>query len=448
MVSRKNYIRFPLICNGFDELSPTMIDGRNQTDETECNNWPCNNIYTRCNSFWNCLNGEDEIGCDESQLLNCSSNEHICFSSSTKNLICLNINKTNDGRIDCLGALDEPTICQRSSQYVKSNFHCTQNNSSTCIAAQNFCYPVNTIDSGMMNCEEFHFLSLNRTSEDRLQSKKYYQSMLCKMYVKRFEPTLVFSLGKTKESTTNLLISTKQSVNKLSFDELAHLCHRGLPLRVWSNKNESKVVCLCPHTYYGSKCQYQNQRISFSIKIQLLSHMREIPFQIIIFLIENNNQRIIHSYVQFMYMRIRDCEAKFSTHLLYSTRSKNLTQNYFIHIDIYDKTSSIYHGSFLYPIINSFLPVHPLNLSIDIPSLNNEIKYCSKKHHCIHGKCIKYLNIEQDENFCQCDPGWSGQYCTISHLIHCKCSPDSICLGIDAHNRPICLCPLHKIGSR
>ncbi len=37
------------------------IDDRYQTDETDCEQWPCNNIYTRCNDFWNCPNSADEL---------------------------------------------------------------------------------------------------------------------------------------------------------------------------------------------------------------------------------------------------------------------------------------------------------------------------------------------------------------------------------------------------
>ena len=38
------------------------------------------------------------------------------------------------------------------------------------------------------------------------------------------------------------------------------------------NNNQTKVICLCPPSYYGSQCQYQNQRISLTIQIRLSSN--------------------------------------------------------------------------------------------------------------------------------------------------------------------------------
>jgi hypothetical protein len=58
-------ISFPGICDGYTELPPNLIDGRNETDETECDDYPCNNTYTRCDGIWNCLDGADEVNCEK-----------------------------------------------------------------------------------------------------------------------------------------------------------------------------------------------------------------------------------------------------------------------------------------------------------------------------------------------------------------------------------------------
>ncbi|CAF4809860.1 unnamed protein product [Rotaria magnacalcarata] len=90
--ARKN-ISFLTICDGFTELFPIMIEERNETDETECELW----------SY--------EVGCNLSPMLNCSTNDHICVSPDTNQLICLPITKANDGKIACLGSIDETTLC-------------------------------------------------------------------------------------------------------------------------------------------------------------------------------------------------------------------------------------------------------------------------------------------------------------------------------------------------
>ncbi|UJR12806.1 hypothetical protein I4U23_016979 [Adineta vaga] len=110
---KKHPILFQSICNRHTELLPKLIHGRNETDETECDVWPCNNLYTRCNGFWNCVNGEDEFHCVKSLISNCSSNEYQCISIYTQRLICLSNNKIDDGQIDCLNAVDERNVCNK-----------------------------------------------------------------------------------------------------------------------------------------------------------------------------------------------------------------------------------------------------------------------------------------------------------------------------------------------
>ncbi|CAF5148900.1 unnamed protein product, partial [Rotaria sp. Silwood1] len=222
-------------------------------------------------------------------------------------------------------------------------------------------------------------------------------------------------------------------------------CNRGIQLIVWidEKKNLSRTTCICPPSYYGDHCQYQNQRVSLTIQCQTLSDSWSTLFTIVISLIDHSEQRIIHSYEQLTYLSVRDCKIKFNIYLLYSNRPKSQSQNYSIHIDVYEKVSLDYRASFLYPIKFFFLPVHRQALIIIIPGLKETIKSCSNLK-CIHGKCMIYSYSQDNTTFCQCDPGWSGQYCTIKY--DCKCSSDSKCIGLSAHNRSICICPINKFG--
>jgi hypothetical protein len=107
----KRRIIFPTTCDNFVDLSPIIIDGRNHTNETECEQWPCNKTYTRCDDAWNCCNGADEIHCDPSSSIQCPPNHHICISQNTTQLMCLSLKKVNDDIVDCLGGIDERLLC-------------------------------------------------------------------------------------------------------------------------------------------------------------------------------------------------------------------------------------------------------------------------------------------------------------------------------------------------
>ncbi len=100
-----------------------------------------------------------------------------------------------------------------------------------------------------------------------------------------------------------------------------------------------------------------------------------------------------------------------------------MSNNYSIHIDIYEKFSLNYRGSCLFPISLSFLPIYRLSLQLIIPNNKN---ICLTPNECIHGQCIKYFN-NNNKRFCPCEKGWSGKYCTIKY--NYLCSFDSLSLG-------------------
>lgn len=120
-------ISFPLLCDGYiDE----KIDGiGNETDETNCNWWPCSNIYTRCDHIWNCQNGTDEINCGYSL---CSPPLHPYILPENFSLTCLSSDRADDGIVDCVGATDEQHLCRKSDLiYRGPTFQCW--NSSLCL---------------------------------------------------------------------------------------------------------------------------------------------------------------------------------------------------------------------------------------------------------------------------------------------------------------------------
>jgi hypothetical protein len=453
----KTQISFPTICDGFTDLLPVLIDGREETDETECQYWPCNNIYTRCDGFWNCPNGDDEVDCEPSPLLRCPQYSHVCVSPVTNQLMCLPAAQVNSAIIDCLGATDESRYCRATYVDNRFNFQCITESIPSCIKSDMLC-------DGIMDCpygddERFCVNTRNFTTDGNLcddedeSFRTDVENFFCRRQFYSRKPKIGhFSLGAvtqsskytTKEDTKTII--PRSNLNLITRQYQQH-CHRGLPLRVWldDEKNTTTTTCLCPPSYYGDQCQYQNQRVSLTLQFQTLSQSRRTPLAVVVSLIDDTNERIVHSHQQFTYLPMRESDIKLNTYLLYSTRPKDESKQYSIHIDVYEKMSLYYRGSFLVPVSFPFLPVQRISVRLNIPSPDDNSISCSDSQ-CVHGQCIRYFDDPKSSTFCQCHAGWSGRYCTIQH--NCMCSTDSLCLGILPNGRSVCVCPIHKWGSQ
>ena len=455
VIDNQKSIAFQYVCDGFVDILPKLIDGRNETDETECQQWECDNIYTHCDHVWNCPNGADELDCRSlsSPPIDCSSQHHKCVSPQTNEFICLPIGKANDGIIDCLGATDELQLC---GKYIKTmsfetyrGFHCVNDDSSLCLDKTQLC-------DGKKQCEngdDEQFCSTNRT--------KYYEGSSCRrstslaMTVQEFlclyrtylrqSPLVAIKLPEVPRSHPIPMKRIKNEIMSISSDRRSRSrCHHGVDLYVWLNNTEYPT-CLCSPNFYGNQCQYQNQRISLTVRFRSSSDSWQTLFAIVISLIDDGEEGTIHSYEQILFLTTEHCRTRFYFYLFYATRPKDSSKNYSIQIDFYEKNTFSYRGSRLFPIQFNFLPVHRLAYLIDIPSLNVIIPSCIEDL-CIHGECFGYLDQPANRTYCRCHRGWSGRYCTIPH--ECACSSKSLYLGRLANNRSICLCSLDRFGPR
>jgi len=452
----KNTILFQHICDRIVDLLPIIIDGKNHTDETECQQWECDNLYTRCQHGWNCLNGQDETGCPENSDNpgNCSRNFHTCVSLETNQFICLPLEKANDGNIDCLSAIDEnilrvQMISIYNDPYIIRNFYCTNQNSSVLLFNEVLCNNYSDCEHG----EDERFCTTQRVENDYgicIGNLNYEIASTIEKFLCDYKSTtrtgslIYFQLQQNDHQTSAVLLSS--TIRKLENQHQNH-CYQGVHIRIWLNEKINSFIsaCLCPPYYYGLQCQYQNQRVNLLIKFQTLSDSLQTLFTIFFLLIDNTDQRIIHSYEQLTYSSAKYCEETFQLTLIYGNRSKNLTKQYQIHVDIFETLSLKYRGSLLFPIKFSILPVHRLGLFISIPPSKNLNQNCEELE-CQHGQCIRYWNNTNNEMFCQCEKGWRGKYCSIPYV--CQCSSNSTCLGISlSNNRSICVCPKNTFGT-
>ncbi|CAF1141064.1 unnamed protein product [Adineta ricciae] len=423
-------ISFQTICDNWDHLLWRPTNDSQETDETNCEYWPLIHVYNRCDGFWHFPNGSDEVDCDLllMSLLNCSKNSHICISIQTKSLICLPIEKANDGIIDCIGAADEPSFCDRRNQNYRSTpFYCRANKESSCIAGNSLC-------DGIFDCvdgEDENACSRDDvkypTVESGICTLNYrlhgsvFAKVLCRLFYnteKRLETYFTFDPNSNplkqplsfKSDSEEILPSYRPE----KFDFYQQRCHRGFPLQIFLNKDTNLIrdICLCPPSFYGDTCQYQNQRISITLQFRAPSNSSETPFLFVVLLIDDSDERLIHLV------------------------------NY------------------------TFLPVHRLAFQLDIPHSDDIIETCADQQ-CLHGKCIKYFNDLNRTSFCQCYGGWSGRHCHIQYK--CSCSSESLCLDyicqsqpcmnggtcvrtddaeLSSANRFICICPKYFFGVR
>ena len=449
-------IAFEVICDGFVDLTPLEIDGKNETDETECDRWECDNVYTYCNNEWNCPNGVDEIDCPWVPLVSCSINERICVSSQTNEFMCLPSTKFDDGKIDCLGGTDESKQCPyiSSDDMKERTFHCIRHSAPHCIDRYQLCNGHDDCDHG----DDEQFCQTNRTDEFNniciavfIYIATDVERFFCiRPDLRRTAPSKnvesLFSYH--TENRTDLRSSSLSNSRILSDQTTGNTRYsRGLDLHIWLNQTHKSTakISLCPPSFYGSRCQYQNQRIALTLQFRASSDSWRTLFAMIISLIDDSDQRLTHSFEQITFLWSKNCQTKFHFYLLYSTRPKDLTKNYSIHIDFYEKLSFAYRGSVRLPVHFPFLPVQRQPFLVDIPRREEKRSSCLDLQ-CHHGRCTTYLDNTERIPFCRCDREWFGQYCHLSY--HCTCSSDSLCLGMDHHNRSICLCPPNRFGPR
>ncbi|CAF1259422.1 unnamed protein product [Rotaria sp. Silwood1] len=132
-------LSFPIVCDGFIEVNKHMFadvmywnDNKTElvTDETHCEEWPCNNIYTRCDGFWNCQDGNDELNCP---LLNpCSPDGFECLSPETFKITCLPAFKAGGNHTDCIGGTDERFYCRNKRNTIFSPMKLDRNEAWFC----------------------------------------------------------------------------------------------------------------------------------------------------------------------------------------------------------------------------------------------------------------------------------------------------------------------------
>ena len=450
-VFAKTSISFQMLCDGFTHLLPMLIDGQNETDETGCEFWECNNTYSRCDEIWLCKNGADEVDCRPST---CPTHHHRCiFLNDTSNVSCLPIERAGNDIDDCVGGTDEQTKNNMIDGFnyqavIHYTFRCR--NDTALISIDRLCdnekdCPLNDDET---LCEGWTTLprEICWSSEDLQTDVENFLCQLNTIILRDLKPSfklhnvLTYPLQLMMDNApgvpsaqTKSLISVENQNENLRYSSYS-TCNRGIYLRY---ENAGKFLCLCPPSYYGDQCQYQNQRVSLTLQVQLTSDWRTI-FVFLLTLIDT--QTNIESHEHLEYISTRDCLIKYNIYLLYGTRPKNSSKIYSVRIDAFIGMTLKYRSSWIFPLRFTFLPVHRLSVVLRVPFSTMTLSQDTCSSSCIHGQCLSYVN-DQNSTFCHCESGWAGIRCDMK--LKCECASDAVCIS-----NSICLCPPGRFGPR
>ena len=450
-VTDPDKVQFSTFCDRIETYYHDS-NGRNYSDEYGCGDWSCDNIYTRCDGFWSCDDGRDEQNCGRTK---CIAGTFACISPDDYKVFCLNSSRVNDKVVDCLGALDEQTKCRHAFDPLGNilyRFRCSDEQ--RCLSVAQLCDNEKSCSDGGDEDEGFCRNQQFECEQSSTHNRSEIEEVICGLNEERNHSIKHFSV----RTSSNYPLLEGNHVNEfihrgaerrflmnnkpLQSHPWPWHCHRGLILHTWTTNNTSHRVCRCPPSYYGHLCQYQNQRISLTLR--LTSNDRDATYAIVSMLIDNTDEEEeIHAYDQSIYIAKQSCTMKFNRYLLFPTRPKDISKYYTVRIDVFEKNTLTYIGSWHFPISFLFLPVNRLSLALNLSNhLLHHSSNCSSQ--CINGECMKYVN--KPESFCRCFPQWSDRQCNTS--LNCEtCSLDSICIG-RVKNQTICVCPINKFGPR
>jgi hypothetical protein len=279
--------------------------------------------------------------------------------------------------------------------------------------------------------------------------------------------------NKVADTTMSMLQSetpTTSFSNRIN-PTISYYCNRGIGVQLY---NES-IVCFCPPQYYGDKCQFHNDRITFLFRLNLSQSIysqstnpKTILKLLIIFM--NDNQPLMTESFQAKVTDEIVVPQKKLVHLFYSRSNSSLNAKrsryfnrsniinehpYSIRIEAYELNPSEKPqlvGVWLYPIYFDFLPSFRLSKVLHLT------KSDAIKNPCLSNPCNPQQECHQILNHnstyvCLCQPDFKGHNCSLIDET-CKrgfCSLNALCKPtyrgtLSGNEQPYCICPLNEIG--
>ncbi|CAF1277967.1 unnamed protein product [Didymodactylos carnosus] len=460
---------FSQICNGIVETTNSDDD----TDESNCEQWPCRTRYTMCDNVWNCKNGSDELYCEDSySTLVCDEfKSHYCLiiDKLEDGVQCLEPQYINEGAMNCIGSTDERQFCRNAyPDNPYQRYRCL--NSSLCISPMQLCDCVedcpfgdderlvcpwlanDSCKKGQFLCNNSGSIPYNYRCDNDYDCEEREDELFCDLIdaseIKLFTPDnfVHFPLITSIVAKEKLTIQKQYTPTEIELDyHTLWYCNRGIFVQSFYDNNTG--YCLCPPAYYGDRCEYQSEHITIKVTVSTITLLEKDYIVLLLFLLIDSTSDIIVSY-EYIYHVGDTCDPKYIVYLLYPN-PKPIHSNYFIKLEAYTQTMIgnnnhiQYKGSWYFDIPFQFLPVNRLVTAIEL--LYDIIVSCDSNNiTCINGHCLLYVNTGTP--FCHCDEGWFGKSCNIKES--CECRRGSVCIGRSGNNdfKPICLCSFGNAG--
>ncbi|CAF3588325.1 unnamed protein product [Rotaria sordida] len=294
-------------------------------------------MYARCDGYWSCSDGRDENNCSRTK---CHSGTYACVSPINYTVICLSAEQVNDGKeVDCLGAADEQQECrwQYPTREFSLWFRCS--NDDVCLQSSKLCD--NNLNCPLGDDEHFCNNLTFRCDKGSVHNRSEIEEVLCGLSEAendRIEYFSVHTSSNYPSSEENIFDETIHwpierhplvniNASRVKDNLWAWYCNRGLIIHTLIENNSCDKTCMCPPSYYGHLCQYQNQRISLTLRLSSIDTHATYAF-VIMLIDDNDEEQKIDAYDQFVYIAKQSCSIKLNRYLLFSTRPKNVSKNY------------------------------------------------------------------------------------------------------------------------